>query len=234
MRTFLLSLALLLPAVGQAAAPPQPFAAEYEVFQNDKRLGTGTITLRALPGGRWELQTRSEATEGLFAAAGARREERSVLGWTGGRPETIEYRMQQKAAWSERVQVLQVNAGARTVRSTYKDESTDLPYRPGLLEKHGLTAAIMSDLAAGAKGELRYDVAGRKDVEAQRYRIAAAVRLRTAVGTLRAVRVERIRDAGNGRITKIWFARERGWLPLRIKQYEADGETLDMRISAIR
>ena len=45
---------------------------------------------------------------------------------------------------------------------------------------------------------------------------------------------ERVREAGDGRITKIWFARERGWLPLRIKQYEADGETLDMRITAIR
>jgi len=51
---------------------------------------------------------------------------------------------------------------------------------------------------------------------------------------MRAVRVERIRDDDSGRITKIWFARERGWLPLRIKQYESNGETLDMRITAIR
>ena len=94
----------------------------------------------------------------------------------------------------------------------------------------------MSSLAAGSRkgGEFRYYVADRRDAEEQRYRHAASVRLRTAVGTLRAVRVERVRDDGNGRITKIWFARERGWLPLRIKQYESDGETLDMRITAIR
>ena len=42
------------------------------------------------------------------------------------------------------------------------------------------------------------------------------------------------RDSGEGRVTRIWFARERGWLPLRIQQVEADGETLDMRIVAIR
>ena len=234
MRTALLCLALLLPAAAHAAAPPAPFSAEYEVFQNDKKLGRGTITLRALGNGDWEMVTRSEATQGLVAAAGVSRSERTVLSWAGGKPEVREYRMDQKAAWSQRNLLLQVDASARSARSTYKDKTSTLPYRPGMLDRHGLTAAIMSDLAAGARGELRYSVASRDDVEEQRYAVAAAVRLKTSVGVLRAVRVERIREAGNGRVTKIWFARERGWLPLRIKQYEADGETLDMRIIAIR
>ncbi len=234
MRTALLCLALLLPAAAHAAPPPQPFSAEYEVFQNDKKLGRGTITLRALGNGEWEMVTRSEATQGLVAAAGVSRSERSVLSWAGGKPEVREYRMDQKAAWSQRNLLLQVDSSARSARSTYKDKTSTLPYRPGLLDRHGLTAAIMSDLAAGARDELRYTVASRDDVEEQRYAVAASVRLKTSVGVMRAVRVERIREAGNGRITKLWFARERGWLPLRIKQYEADGETLDMRIIAIR
>ncbi|PZO08639.1 MAG: hypothetical protein DCF27_07825 [Lysobacteraceae bacterium] len=234
MRFFLLCLALLLPAAAHAAAAPTPFSAEYEVFQNDKKLGRGTITLLALPNGQWEMVTRSQATEGLVAAAGVSRSERSLLAWRGGKPEVVEYRMQQKAAWSERNLLLQVDAAARSARSTYKDKTTTLPYRPGMLDRHGLTAAIMSDLAAGATGELRYSVASRDGVDEQRYDVAAAVKLTTAVGVLRAVRVERIRDGDSGRVTKLWFARERGWLPLRIKQYEADGETLDMRITAIR
>ena len=235
MRAFLLCLALLLPAAAHAA-PPAPFSAEYEVFQNDKKLGRGTITLRALPGGQWEMVTRSEATQGLASAAGVTRSERTVLSWAGGKPEVVEYRMQQKAAWSQRSLLLQVDAAARSARSTYKDKTTSLPYRPGMLDRHGLTAAIMADLAAGARTgtPLLYDVASRNDVEQQRYSVAAAVRLKTSVGVLRAVRVERIRDDDSGRVTKFWFARERGWLPLRIKQYEADGETLDMRIVAIR
>ena len=47
------------------------------------------------------------------------------------------------------------------------------------------------------------------------------------------MRVERVRSDDSGRMTKIWFARERGWLPLRIKQYESDGEKLDLRIVRI-
>jgi hypothetical protein len=234
--TILLAITLLcasaLPAV--AAPPPKPFSADYEVLQDGKKLGTGRIELRATGNGRWELMTRSEATQGLFAAAGVRREERSLLRWTGDVPETVDYRMQQKAAWSSREQRLMVDAAAKRARSTYKDQTTDLPYRPGLLDKHGVTAAIMSDLAAGRRGDFHYTVAERRMVESQHFRTAANVRLRTAIGTMRAVRVERVREAGDGRTTRIWFAREHGWLPLRITQHEADGETLEMRITAIR
>jgi len=233
MRRMLICLMLLLPAFA-IAAPPTPFTADYDVYQNDRKLGTGSITLRALPGGQWELHTRSGATQGLAGAAGVRRDERSVMRWTGQRLEAVDYTMEQKAAWNTRNLRLQVDAGARSARSTYKGESSTLPYQAGMLERHGLTAAIMSDLAAGKKGELSYIVAERRNVETQRYKVAASVRLQTSLGVMRAVRVERIRDDDSGRITKIWFARERGWLPLRIKQYEADGETLDMRITAIR
>ena len=233
MRNFLLALALLAPFAASAAAPPKPFSAEYEVFQNGEKLGTGSISLRAIAGGRYELVTISQATEGLFAAAGVRREEHSVLSWKGGQPETVEYRMKQKAAWNERSQHLAVDAAGKSARSTYKDETTSLDYRAGMVDKHALTAVLMSELAAGRRGELRYGVAERRAVEDQTYRTAANVILTTAIGKERAVRVERVRNDGSGRRTKIWFARERGWLPLRIKQYEADGETLDLRIVKI-
>ena len=234
MRNFLFALALLVPLAATAAVPPKPFSAQYEVFQNDKKLGTGTITLRALGGGRYELATTSQATEGLFAAAGVRREERSVIDFSGAQPETVEYRMQQKAAWNERTQHLQVDAKAGTARSAYKDETTPLAYAVGMLDKHGLTAVLMSKLAAGERGAFEFDVAERRNTERQTYRTAKNVILRTAIGRERAVRVERVRADGSGRVTKIWFARERGWLPLRIKQYESDGETLDLRIVRIR
>jgi hypothetical protein len=234
MRTFLLGFALWLPVAALAAPPPQPFSADYEVFQNGEKLGTGSIRLRELPDGRWELDTRSRATEGLFAMAGVERSERSVIAWNNGQPEVVEYRMQQKAGWSERSQLLRVDARTRTATSTYKDQTTALPYSPGLVDKHGVTAAIMSDLAAGERGELAYTVAERRTVEPQRFRTAANVKLRTSLGTMRAVRVERMRESGDGRVTKIWFAREHGWLPLRITQREADGESLEMHITAIR
>ena len=230
----LLCAALAAPAAA-AATPPSAFSADYEVLQNGKPIGRGSISLRDLGGGRFELVTRSEGTQGLAAVAGVKREERSLLAWTGAALETREYRMQQKAAWNSREHRVQVDPSTRRITSTWKGEATPLPWRAGVLERHGATAAMMSALASGREtGTITFPIVGRRDLEDETYRFAARVRLRTAVGTLRAVRVERVREAGDGRVTKLWFARDRGWLPLRIKQYEADGETLDMRIVAIR
>lgn len=223
----------LLPLAATAAPPPHPFSAEYAVYQNGERMGRGEITLRALGGDRFELVTRSEATGGLAGLAGVRREERSVLAWRSGAGETVDYRMQQQAGWSERRHTLVVDPRGGRVTSTYKDQATVLPYRPGVVDSHGVTALLMSALASGAHGELRFPVAQRRTLEDQAWRVAASVRLRTALGVERAVRVERVR-AGGGRATRVWFARERGWLPLRIQQVEADGETLDLRITAVR
>jgi hypothetical protein len=232
--TLLFALALSAPAPKAFAAPPEPFDAQYAVYQGDSRIGTGTIALRELTGGQWSMTTSSEATEGMLALAGMRREESSLLRWDGDRPETIKYQMQQKAAWRERREALDVDARRRTATSHYKGEAIPLDYRPGLLDRHAVTAALMAELAAGRRGEMEFAVAGRRGVETQRYRTAANVRLRTALGVERAIRVERLREDGSGRVTKIWFARNRGWLPLRIKQYESDGSTLDLRITAVR
>lgn len=234
MRTLLIALACLLPGASFAAPPPAPFTADYAVFQDNKPLGTGRISLRRLPDGNWEMVTRSEATQGVAAVAGVRREETSVIRWTGGTPQSLSYDMRQKAAWNERRETLRVDPTRRTATATYKNESRDLPWRADLLDRHAVTAALMAELAAGRTGEMEFAVADRRGVETQRYRTAANVRLQTALGTERAVRVERLRDNDSGRVTKIWFARNRGWLPLRIKQYESDGSTLDLRITAVR
>lgn len=228
-------LSLALPALaGASAPPPQPFTADYAVYQDDKPLGTGRISLRRLPDGNWEMVTRSEATQGLAAAAGVRREETSVIRWGAAGPQSLSYDMRQKAAWNERRETLRVDPARRTATATYKNQSQPLPWRAGLLDRHAVTAALMAELAAGRRGEMEFAVAGRRDVEVQRYRTAANVRLRTALGTERAIRVERLREDDSGRVTKIWFARNRGWLPLRIKQYESDGSTLDLRITDVR
>lgn len=234
LRAALAATLLALPLLAAAAAPPKPFSADYELLRNGEPLGTGQITLRALPDGRYELLTRSRGTQGLAALAGLDREERSLMRWTGGRLELVEYQMRQKAAFKTREQSLRLDPATREVTSRRKDGEVRYRAPAGTLDRHGLTAAIMVALAGGERGTLRYPVAGRAEVETQDYRVAAAVRLRTAIGTERAIRVERLRDASDGRITKLWFARERGWLPLRIKQYEDDGETIDLRITAVR
>ena len=81
---------------------------------------------------------------------------------------------------------------------------------------------------------IRTDVADSDSVDAQRYRQAAVETMSTALGPQRAIRVERIRDSGNGRVTTLWFGVDKKYVPLQILQTEANGETIEMRVTAIR
>lgn len=234
MRKFLFAALLALPLLAAAATPPKPFEADYEVRRNGEVIGVGHIRLRALPEGGFEMSTRSEGTAGLAAVAGVKREETSRLRWTGDGLESNEYRMRQKAAWNTREQHTRMDPRSLEVTSTYKGETARYAGRPGLLDKQAVTAAMMVAVADGQRGLLRFPIAERKGVEEQRYEVTAAVRLRTAIGVERALRIERRRDTPGGRQTKIWLARNHGWLPLRILQVEEDGERIDLRITAIR
>ena len=233
-RAALAALLLAAPLLATAAAPPKPFSADYEVRRNDERLGTGRVTLTRKGEGLYELVTRTRGTEGLAALAGVEREERSLLRWTGDGLQLVEGGMRQKAAFKTREQHVAYDRANGRVSSRWKDQQATYAAPENVLDAHGTTAAIMVALAAGERDTMRFPVAHRGALETHVYEVAAAVRLRTAIGTERALRVQRVREDGNGRLTKLWFARNHGWLPLRIKQYEPDGETIDLRITAIR
>lgn len=229
-------LALLAGALfaGAGYAAPKPFHADYSALRNGERLGVASIRYSAQPGNRGELATSTRGTEGLAAAAGVSIEERSQLDWSRGRPETMSYRYSQKMAWKSRERRIDVDPAAGTVLRSDKDGGRQYAYEPGVLDRHAITAALMEDLAAGRSGEFSYPVAEREGVGRQRYRSYGIETLDTALGRQRAVRVQRLRDGGDGRETTVWFGVDRGYLPLKLLQVEPDGESIELRISSVR
>jgi len=228
----LLLLSLSMPLLA-ASGPPMAFVAEYDVLRNGEKLGKATMRFVAAPRGLYELRTSTVGSEGLAAIAGAAIEERSLLSWNDG-PETVSYEYKQKIAWKTRQRGLRVDAEAGHVVSTDKNGERVLPYRPGILDRHALTVALMQDLASGKKGDLLYTVPDGDALGIQRYRQAPPETIQTAQGGQRAIRVERVRDSGGGRTTTLWLARDRGFVPLRLVQKEPDGETIEMRILTLR
>jgi hypothetical protein len=226
------ALAVLAPALASAAAPP-PYTARYEVSRNGDRLGTATVTFRALPNGRYELVSDTVGSEGLAAIAGVSVNERSILRW-GEQPETVAYDYRQKLAWKNKSRSLQVDAAGRRIASTDKDRSFSPPYEPGVLDRNAVVVALMSDLAGGRTGDLRYRIPDKDAVDTWVYRAAASEQVQTALGAQRAVRVERIRESGGGRSTTLWLGADRNYVPLRMLQKEPDGETIEMRIVSLR
>jgi hypothetical protein len=227
-----LLLAAALPTFAFAA--PAPYTARYEVLRNGERLGEATVRFAALPNGRYDFSSRTRGNGGLAAVLGVSIDERSILRWTGGRPETVAYSFAQKIGWKATQRSLKVDPAGGRVTSNYKGEAVALPYPAGVLDRHAVSVALMQDLAAGAQGDLVYTVAERRNVSTQRYRQAGRDNVSTPMGTQNAVRVDRVRESGDGRSTQFWLSADHGFVPVRMLQKEPDGESIEMRIVALQ
>jgi hypothetical protein len=227
----LLAAVTVLPAL--ALAMPAPYRASYDVLRNGERAGQTTVSLKSMGDGRAELHSSTSGSDGLAALTGASVDERSVLRWNQGVPETVSWDYHQKIAWKSRDRSLDVDAGGKHLELRDKDKRWSPPYRPGVLDRHAITVALMQDLSAGKTGELRYPVPDKDEMATWVFRIGPSERMDTPMGAQRALRVDRIRSDGSGRRTTLWLAQDRGYVPLRILQKESDGETIDMRITSL-
>ncbi len=221
---------LALLASSTCMAQLNAFKAQYEVLRNGEPLGQATLALAPVDGSIWRLTTSTRGTSGLAALGGVKIDESSEFRWVDGKIELLNYSYKQKIAWSERDRSILVDPVTKKIQATNRDERAELPYREGILDRHLLTVALMQAMP-GIKGQiLNYPVVDRLKLETQTFRRSASVKLRTAIGIERAIRIERVRDSDDGKETKLWLARERNWLPLRILQRDGDGELIDMRI----
>jgi hypothetical protein len=233
-RSFLHAAALLLALPALALAQVAPYTAHYEVRRNGSAMGESVVTLKAAGAGRSEFSTSTSGSHGLAALIGANIEERSVVGWHGGVPESVSWNLSQKVAMNSKEKSLRVDAAGRRIDLRDRDRSFSPPYQPGVIDRHAVTLALMHDLAAGRSGELRYLVPDKAQLQPWIFRTGASERMDTPMGPQRALRVDRIRESGNGRSTTMWLAQDHNFVPLRMIQKEPDGETIEMRITSLR
>ena len=67
----------------------------------------------------------------------------------------------------------------------------------------------------------------------QTYRVGAEETVETPAGPQRALRVERVRNK-SGRVTTTWLGMDNGFVPVRVVQREADGESFEMRLVSLK
>ncbi|MEO8002177.1 MAG: DUF3108 domain-containing protein [Arenimonas sp.] len=220
------------PMAATSSYQAKAFMANYVVFRNGKDLGTATIKFGEVGNGRWELVTNTIGT-GIAAIAGVEVNERSLIRWNEGRPETLDYRFNQKAGWKDKQRSISVNAQNKTIVSQDKENTYTLKYLPGVLDRHAITVAIMQDLSQGKRGDLTYPVADRDELNTHLYRLVGNEKMDTQLGLLESVKVQRIRENANGKTTTLWLAPNKQFIPLRIEQKEGNGDVIEMRISKI-
>ncbi len=222
--------ALIFCSLASAAALAEmpPFALEFEVSRNGKPLGEAKLTLERLNSDAWLFRSHTEGTKGMASLAGVDIDERSEFRWTDGKPQTLRYSFAQTMRFNSKQRALSIMPNAERVSGRDGDEDFTLPYEAGLLDRNLVVLALAVDLAQNVE-KLEYRVADKRRIESNQYRVAGTEKVETPRGTLDAVRVERVRS-GSGRQTTTWIAPSLGYLPVRIRQIEPDGDTLDMTL----
>lgn len=220
----------LISVLGMLLAPPgwsiEPFEARFAVSRNGSEAGTMQMRLSETEAGRFEFHSATRARGGMAGFLGASIDEHSQLRHDGQAWETLAYRYQQDLGVRKRRRSLErgVDGSWREV-----DGRRQWQYRAEgpLLDRHAVILAIADALREDAsEGRvLAFQVADKGEVETWRFRVGPPETLKTGLGPIEAVRVERLREHAR-RQTISWHAADYAWLPVQAEQKESDGESI--------
>ena len=230
--TLLLTACSTLPAI--AAEPVDDFSYRYQIIRNGSALGSTRTQFKALPNGVWQYSSQASGTKGLAGIAGAGIIERSTLIAPRGQLELFSSRIETIVAWKTEIKTTEFDKNSNAYIYRDRKGSQRIAYKPGMLDQHSLTLALIADLRAGKGKSFAYPALSKGRLESMRFKVTGETMLDTALGKLNCVRVERIRDSANGKTTRIWFAKDRGFAPVLIQELDSNGDDIEMRIQALQ
>ena len=228
MRWLVITLSTLLISATpvHGAEPIGDFSYRYELIRNGKVVGNNRLQFKALPNGVWQFTSKASGTEGLASLAGAGVDERSTLIAPRGQLELFSNRMETTLAWKNEVKSTNFDKASNTY--IYRDHKATrkVAYQPGVIDRHTLTVALMSDLRSGKNKAFSYPTLNKGKLDTFRFKLMGEEVLDTALGKLKTVRLERIRDSADGKSTRIWFAKERNYAPVMIQELDSKGDDI--------
>ena len=217
---------LALWAAGAAALPPERVTLRYQMLRNGSAIGDLVETLEH--DGRSYTITSELKGRGALAVLGSlKRTARGRITADGLRPDEFSDR-RLGGAW---VASAKFDWEARTVTQG----------RKGKAETAKMPGTVMDPLSLAynfafvpPKGK-EYDVvrADGRGLSQFRFKVMGNEKLATPAGELQTLRIARVPDGPGDRATDIWFAAERGYLPVRALVVDKDGTSADQVLTRI-
>lgn len=226
-------LALMLGCGLCAAAPMQfdRFVASFVLTAFGTTVGRTEWRLVPMDNAQFLWESRSET-----AGAGAlirdvyitERSESEIRG-QGFRPLVYHYdRYAEDATRSVRVTF---DWKSNAVLNTAKNHTWRMTVPSGTLDKLSYLLALMRDLADG-KRNMQYTIADGGRLKVYDMREAGTEILETALGTLKTLKIRRLRQQDYGEAT-LWCASALGFLPVKVENRDRDGRLVSMHIQSI-
>ncbi|MBY6185865.1 DUF3108 domain-containing protein [Marinobacter hydrocarbonoclasticus] len=227
MKRLLFVLLLALPMVGQAD-PFAPFRADYEVFHGKKSLGGGYYKLEQLDDNRYRMGYQSDVS--FLLLSDVRTETSEFLRQENDRLKPLNYQMKRKGSGPDFGASIQFE-GTQIV-AKYKKREKVFPMRSPVYDSLLYQQQLRLDVAAG-KPEMHYPLIQKTSERNHTYRLVGEEEVTIPMGTVKAVKVERIREAGDPKRTLIWFIPEMNYIVARLAHYDNGELQADMRLKKV-
>jgi hypothetical protein len=206
MRNCLIPIALSLTAAAAVAAPPQRVDIAYEMARND--LVIADVSQHLEHDGRSYRLTETSKGRGVFALRGeASRSSQGAVAADGLRPQKFEDR--------------------RSGRDTLHAEFDPAAKTPTLQRQDRLSFIWTFAFAPPAAAAATVIASDGKSATTYVFQSAGRERVKTLAGEFDALKLVKRRDNPQDKITEIWLAVDRQYIPVRVLVIDKDGTRLD-------
>ena len=126
------------------------------------------------------------------------------------------------------------NWDAALAMSSEDDESWQIPLHSSVMDELSYQTAIRQALigATGIELNLTFEIIDGDEIETHEYRRAGNEVLSTPIGELTTVKLERVRDASDERVTEIWLATDWNFLLVRMEQLSNSGLRIELELKS--
>ncbi|GAA3959380.1 hypothetical protein GCM10022278_17070 [Allohahella marinimesophila] len=153
--------------------------------------------------------------------------ERTKLRWENNQVVPLRYEYERSGWVAGRERSYEFDYEADKVHVNRDGDKLDAPLTKDLLDKLGYQLQLRMDLASGLS-EMSYDVAHRSGSRKMEFAVIGEETITANGSQVPSVIVERVRDEDDGRMTKLWFAKNLNYVLVKMEQKEPDGEEYEI------
>jgi hypothetical protein len=205
----------MLPAPAEAVTPA-PYTATYAVRYRGLNAGLIHFELRIEEAGKFVFGSRADPSPIARLFVGGDAVERTVMRIDAEGVRPLMWFAHDGRSGEKGDGSLTFFWNEGRVRGTVEGRAIELPTEPGLQDRLSIQVAVMTALLASREPGTIPMIAD-DEIKRYSYTRAGADRIRTRAGEFETVLYESTRP-GSSRLSRIWHARELGYIPVRAEQ----------------